>query len=144
VSGTQQQFWSTVPESDDHRVQVCQRFEGSIEQSSKAHVCNFDTPSLQTLSHHQDVCRFLGIKSRAAQPLQVQLEVWHTTLHGHVFVRRYLAACGTYKISVQHPVGMQVVNAIEYLVQQGFNHCFGDHHRLLVGFGSAVEFDDVL
>lgn len=38
VLGTQEQLGGPVPESDNHRVQVCQWLERGIEQASKPHV----------------------------------------------------------------------------------------------------------
>ena len=45
---------------------------------------------------------------------------------------------------MQHPVGVQVLNAVQDLVQQRLHHPPRDHHRLLVGLGRPVVFDDVL
>ncbi len=50
----------------------------------------------------------------------------------------------TYQISVEDPVGVQVVNPVEDLVQQRLHHPFVHHHLPLVCFGLSVEFDDVL
>ena len=50
----------------------------------------------------------------------------------------------THKIPVQDPVGVEVVNPIEYLVQKRLNHVLGNLLRLLISFGSAVVLDNVL
>ena len=38
---------------------------------------------------------------------------------------------------MQDPVSMQVVDAIQYLVQQTLHHPLVDQHGLLVSFGSS-------
>ncbi len=50
----------------------------------------------------------------------------------------------TCQISVQDPVGVEVMNPIKDLVQERLHHAFVHHHLPLVGFGLPVELDDVL
>ena len=38
----------------------------------------------------------------------------------------------TYEVSMQHPVGMNVVNAVEYLIQKWLHHALWDIHHFLV------------
>ncbi len=38
MSGTQQKFWSSVPEGNNHWVKICQRFQRRIKQPGKPHV----------------------------------------------------------------------------------------------------------
>ena len=51
----------------------------------------------------------------------------------------------TYQVSVQYPVGMEVVNAVKDLVEQGLHHAFGHLNlSLLPGFDCPVILDNVL
>jgi hypothetical protein len=45
---------------------------------------------------------------------------------------------------VQDPVGMEIVDSVENLIEQRLDHALVNHHSLLVGLGGTVEFDDVL
>ena len=45
---------------------------------------------------------------------------------------------------MQDPVGVEVVNPIEYLVQKRLNHVLGNLLRLLISLGSPVVLDNVL
>lgn len=49
-----------------------------------------------------------------------------------------------HQIPVEHPVGMEVMDPIQNLIQEGLHHPSGQLHGLLVGLGGAVELDDVL
>ena len=49
-----------------------------------------------------------------------------------------------YQISVEHPVGVEVMDAVQDLVEQGFHHSPGQLQGLLVGLGRSVELDYVL
>ena len=52
---------------------------------------------------------------------------------------------GTHQVSVEHPVGMEVVDSIQYLVQQRLHHALGHLHRVLLApLDRTVVFDDVL
>ena len=62
VAGSEKQFWRSVPESDDDRIEICQRFEWGIEESGESHVCDLHTTAFHALSHHQNVGRFLNKK----------------------------------------------------------------------------------
>ena len=44
---------------------------------------------------------------------------------------------------MEHPVGVEVVDAVEDLVEERLDHALVDHDLLLVGLGRAVELDDV-
>lgn len=44
---------------------------------------------------------------------------------------------------MQNPIAVQVVNAVQYLIQQTLDHAFRHHDRLFILFGGSVEFDDV-
>ncbi len=70
MSGSQQQFRRPVPESDYHRVQVCQGLEGGVEQPGEAHIGDLDTAALLTLAHHQDVGRFLKATKQSVSLLE--------------------------------------------------------------------------
>ena len=51
----------------------------------------------------------------------------------------------TDQVSVQDPVGMEVVDSIQDLEQQGLHHALGHlHSRLLASFDCTVILDDVL
>lgn len=50
----------------------------------------------------------------------------------------------TYKISVKDPVGMNIMNAVENLVQKWLHHSLWNVHHFLVGFCRSVELDDML
>ena len=73
MTRSQQQFWSSVPESHHHWIKVCQWLQRRVEEPGdksklppiinfqkpcKAHVCNLDPPPLQTLPHHKNIGRF--------------------------------------------------------------------------------------
>ena len=73
MARSQQQFWSSVPESHHHWIKVCQWLQRRVEEPGdksklspiinfqkpcKAHVCNLDPPPLQTLPHHKNIGRF--------------------------------------------------------------------------------------
>ena len=46
---------------------------------------------------------------------------------------------------MQHPVGMEIVDSIQDLEQQGLHHALGYlHSRLLASFDCTVILDDVL
>lgn len=45
---------------------------------------------------------------------------------------------------MKHPVGMEVMDPIQNLIQERLHHPSWQLHRLLVGLGGAMEFDDVL
>ena len=105
MPGPQQQLRSPVPEGHHHRVQVSQRLQGRIEQSSKAHVCYLDPAPLRTLPHHQDV--------------------------------------GRLQVSVENPVGVQVVDTVQDLIEQTLHHPLVDQQRFLVRLGCSVVLDDV-
>lgn len=45
---------------------------------------------------------------------------------------------------MKHPVGVQVVDPIQYLVQKGLDHILWNLLRLLVSLGSTMVLDDVL
>ena len=47
-----------------------------------------------------------------------------------------------HQVSVRHPVGVQVVDAIQYLVHEALHHTLGNHY--LTCFDCSVIFDDVL
>ena len=49
-----------------------------------------------------------------------------------------------HQIPVEHPVGVQVMDPIQDLVEQRLDHPSGQLHGLLVGLGCPVELDDVL
>lgn len=49
----------------------------------------------------------------------------------------------SHQVPVQNPVGVQVVDTIQDLVQQTLDHALGYHDGLLVGLGGAMELDDV-
>ena len=49
-----------------------------------------------------------------------------------------------HQIPVENPVGMEVMDPIQNLIQERFHHPSGQLHGLLVGLGGAVELDDVL
>ena len=52
---------------------------------------------------------------------------------------------GTHQVSVEHPVGMEVVDSIQDLVQQRLHHALGHLHRvLLASLDRTVVLDDVL
>ena len=52
---------------------------------------------------------------------------------------------GTHQVSVEHPVGMEVVDSIQYLVQQRLHHALGHLHRVLLApLDRTVVLDDVL
>lgn len=52
---------------------------------------------------------------------------------------------GTNQVSVQHPVGVEVVNSIKDLEQQGLHHALGYlHSGLFACFDCTVVLDDVL
>lgn len=54
------------------------------------------------------------------------------------------ANIATHQIPVEHPVGMEVMDPIQDLIQERLHHPSGQLHRLLIGLGGAVELDDVL
>lgn len=45
---------------------------------------------------------------------------------------------------MEDPVGVQVVDAVQDLIEQRLDHALGRVHGLLVGLGRSVELDDVL
>lgn len=45
---------------------------------------------------------------------------------------------------MEDPVGMKVMDAIQDLVEQRFDHPSGQLERLLVGLGCSVELNNVL
>ena len=50
-----------------------------------------------------------------------------------------------HQVSVQHPVGMQIVDSIQYLVHETLHHTLGNHNlTLLACLNCSVIFDDVL
>jgi len=49
-----------------------------------------------------------------------------------------------HQVSVQDPVGVQIVDAVQDLVEQRLYHPTGQLERLLIGLGGSVELDDVL
>ena len=50
-----------------------------------------------------------------------------------------------HQVSVQNPVGVQVVDAIQYLVHEALHHTLGNHYlTLLACLDCSVIFDDVL
>lgn len=44
---------------------------------------------------------------------------------------------------MQDPIAVQIVNAVQYLVQQALDHPFRHHNRLFGRLCSAMEFDYV-
>ena len=50
---------------------------------------------------------------------------------------------GRFEISVKNPVGMKIVNAVENLVEKGFDHGWRFLQRLFVRFRRAMKLDDV-
>ena len=48
-----------------------------------------------------------------------------------------------HQIPMEHPVGVEVVDAVEDLVEERLDHALVDHDLLLVGLGRPVELDDV-
>ena len=48
-----------------------------------------------------------------------------------------------FEISVKNPIGMQVMNAIEDLIEERFDHRRRFLQRFLVRLRSSMEFDDV-
>lgn len=49
----------------------------------------------------------------------------------------------SHQISVQNPIGMEVVDAIENLVEERLDHALVHHDLLLAGLGRPVVLDDV-
>lgn len=49
-----------------------------------------------------------------------------------------------HQIPVEHPVGMEVMDPIQNLIQERLHHPSRQLHWLLVGLRSTVELDDVL
>ena len=49
----------------------------------------------------------------------------------------------SHQIPVEYPVGVEVVDAVEDLVEERLDHALVDHDLLLVGLGRPVELDDV-
>lgn len=54
------------------------------------------------------------------------------------------ANIAAHQIPVEHPVGMEVMDPIQNLIQERLHHPSGQLHGLLVGLRGAVELDDVL
>lgn len=54
------------------------------------------------------------------------------------------ANIAAHQIPVEHPVGMEVMDPVQNLIQEGLHHPPGQLHGLLVGLGGTVELDDVL
>ena len=54
------------------------------------------------------------------------------------------ANIAAHQIPVEHPVGMEVMDPIQDLIQERLHHPSGQLHGLLVGLGGAVELDNVL
>lgn len=50
----------------------------------------------------------------------------------------------SYKISMQDPVGMEVMDAIQNLIEQRLHHSSRQLKRLLVGLRCSVELNNVL
>ena len=42
------------------------------------------------------------------------------------------------------PILMKIMNTIQNLIQETFDHHFGHDHVLFVRFGGSMKFDDVL
>ena len=60
MPGTEQELRGVVPKGYYDGIEVGERFQGSVEKTSKAHISNFDATTLLTFTHHQDICRFLN------------------------------------------------------------------------------------
>ena len=54
-----------------------------------------------------------------------------------------LNSLNAHQIPMEHPVGVEVVDAVEDLVEERLDHPLVDHDLLLVGLGRPVELDDV-
>ena len=54
-----------------------------------------------------------------------------------------MTSADTHQIPMEHPVGVEVVDSVEDLVEERLDHALVDHDLLLVGLGRAVELDDV-
>lgn len=50
----------------------------------------------------------------------------------------------SYQVSMQNPVRMKIMDAIQDLIKQRLNHPFRNRNSLLLGFGCSMIFDDVL
>lgn len=58
MSSAEKQFWGTIPEGDYDRIQVSQRFQRCIEESSKSHISDFYSSSFNSFAHHENIRRF--------------------------------------------------------------------------------------
>lgn len=54
------------------------------------------------------------------------------------------ANIATHQIPVENPVGMEVMDPIQNLIQERLHHPSRKLHGLLVGLGGSVELNDVL
>ena len=50
----------------------------------------------------------------------------------------------SYQVSMQNPVRMKIMDAIQDLIKQRLNHPFRNRNSFLLGFGCSMIFDDVL
>ena len=50
---------------------------------------------------------------------------------------------GRLQVSVKNPVGVEVVNTVQDLIEKTFHHSLVHQQRFLVGLGRSVVFDDV-
>ena len=50
----------------------------------------------------------------------------------------------SYQVSMQNPVRMKIMDAIQDLIKQRLNHPFRNRNSLLLGFGCSMIFDYVL
>ena len=65
---------------------------------------------------------------------------------GHIYTyAQHWEYTNIHQISMKDPVRVEVVDAVENLIQQRFDHVLrGLDRGLLAGFGCSMKFDDVL
>ena len=133
VARAQQQLGRTVPERDHDRVEVGQRTQWRVEEARKAHVGDFDATTLEAFAHHQYVRRFLLYSSMSHFKPCVELNR-----------RRQQMRTSSYEIAVKNPVGVQIVNAGEYLIEQRLDHAARTLERPFGLFARTMVFDYML
>jgi len=84
-------------------------------------ITNFYSSSFTPFSHHQNISWFLVEYIKSKEVISI-----------------------SHQVPVKHPVGMEIMDAIQDLVEEWLDHVGGGGMRFLASSRRSVIFDDVL